>query len=483
MPTISLDDAIVIGESIVFCELDGELVALNLETGRYFGFDDGGTRIWTLIGEHATLRAVLDRLCAEYDAPTATLQTDLLHFVERLTENGLASATADTTPQPRWVRQAVAMPAGPPVSTLRARVCGLLGGDESPLPVAAEWDALLACAREGRVHLLLAAHLRATGLLDRCPPHVHRALDTALREEARLEELQARDLRLVLAALAAVGLKPVLLKGVPLSYTCYPQPYLRPRVDVDVLIRRADVDTVHRTMAQLGYARAHLIDGERIMHQFQYVTREPAASAHTYDFHWQIANPEVFANLLSYEETSREAVSVPALGPHARALSDVHALLFACVHRVAHHYDADDLIWLYDIHLLARRLTGDRWWEFAHMVGDRRMRAVCERSLARASDAFGTCVPPGIREAFAGARDEPSAVFLGGPLRQIDIQRSSFRHLRTWKARWQFVRQHVFPAPRYILDAYQVGNRLWLPALYAHRLLRGAVRWLRPLRS
>jgi hypothetical protein len=333
------------------------------------------------------------------------------------------------------------------------------------------------------VHLLLAAHLDATGRLRRCPPLIQHVLESALLDAARREALQRHDLGRVIEALAAIGVVPVLLKGVPLSYTCYPQPHLRPSVDVDLLIRRADVGAVHHTMARLGYARAHLIGGERVMHQFQYVTREPATLALAYDFHWRIANPEVFADVLSYEEIARETVSVPALGSHARTLSDVHALLFACVHRVAHHDDADDLIWLYDIHLLAQRLTDDRWRDLARVAGDRRMRAVCERSLARASEAFGACMPPHIREAFADGGDEPSAVFLDGPLRQIDLQRSNFRHLRTWNARWQFVRQHAFPAPRYVLDAYEVSNRVWLPALYVHRLLRGAVRWLRPARS
>lgn len=468
---MKLDDATDPGTSLVCRELDGERVACNLETGRCFRLDAVGMRMLALIGEHATFRGVLDRLCAEYDAPRATLETDLFRLVDGLT------AAADATPPSRQAGPAIAMPVGPPELALRARLCGLLGGDEAFLPAAAEWNEVLAYARRNRVHLLLAARLRAGGLLDRCLPPIRRALDTALRDAALGAELQARDLRRVLAALSAAGVAPILLKGVPLGYTCYPQPFLRPQVDADVLIRPADVDTVHHAMRQAGYAWVPLIDGERVMHQFQYMTRESATFAAIYDFHWRIANPEVFADVLSCEEIAGEAVPVPALGPHAYTLSDVHALLFACVHRVAHHADAGDLIWLYDIHLLAGRLSGDHWRQFARLAGDRGMRAVSERSLARATEAFGTSVPPAIRAALAGTGDEPAAIFLNGPLAQIDLQFSNFRHLRTWRARGQFVRQHVFPAPRYILALYGVRNRLWLPALYAHRLVRGAMRW------
>ena len=44
-----------------------------------------------------------------------------------------------------------------------------------------------------------------------------------------------------------------------------------------------------------------------------------------------------------------------------RGLSPVHALLVACIHRVAHHRGTERLIWLLDIHLLASRLEEREW--------------------------------------------------------------------------------------------------------------------------
>lgn len=74
---------------------------------------------------------------------------------------------------------------------------------------------------------------------------------------------------------------------------------------------------------------------------------------HVFDLHWKIANPQLFADLLSYDDLHTEAVAVPALGEHARAVDGIPALVLACVHRMAHHNDSIDLLWLYDIHLLA----------------------------------------------------------------------------------------------------------------------------------
>lgn len=87
---LSLADSLVIDDKVVFRELDGETVILNLETGIYFGLDDIGTRMWTLLREHQRLHTVLDRMLEEYDVPAATLQEHLLRLAGELSTHGLA---------------------------------------------------------------------------------------------------------------------------------------------------------------------------------------------------------------------------------------------------------------------------------------------------------------------------------------------------------------------------------------------------------
>ncbi len=89
----TLDQRIAFPDAVVFRELDGEAVLLNLETGIYFGLDEVGTRIWQLADQHRSLRAVLDALQLEYDAPPAAVESDLLRFVDRLAAKGLIALT------------------------------------------------------------------------------------------------------------------------------------------------------------------------------------------------------------------------------------------------------------------------------------------------------------------------------------------------------------------------------------------------------
>ena len=91
MTAPTLDAAFRIPDDVIFRELDGEAVVLNLETGIYFGLDAVGTRIWRLLEERKPLGTVLDTLIEEYDAPPERLRNDLLAFVERLSGKGLLS--------------------------------------------------------------------------------------------------------------------------------------------------------------------------------------------------------------------------------------------------------------------------------------------------------------------------------------------------------------------------------------------------------
>jgi len=87
--TISLDDTPTIGADVVFRELEGEIVILNLEKGEYFGVDDVGTRVWTLLAEGRSLREVADIMVSEYDVPRETVAADLLRLAGELISHGL----------------------------------------------------------------------------------------------------------------------------------------------------------------------------------------------------------------------------------------------------------------------------------------------------------------------------------------------------------------------------------------------------------
>ena len=68
MAELSLNSSLKVSDDVVFRDLDGEGVILNLASGVYFGLDETGTRMWRLIEQHGHLAAVLAALCDEFDA-------------------------------------------------------------------------------------------------------------------------------------------------------------------------------------------------------------------------------------------------------------------------------------------------------------------------------------------------------------------------------------------------------------------------------
>lgn len=76
---------------VLFQEVGGEAVLLDMATETYFGLDPVGTRIWKLLGEDPGLRRAHEALCAEYDATPATLEKDLLELVAELAQAKLVA--------------------------------------------------------------------------------------------------------------------------------------------------------------------------------------------------------------------------------------------------------------------------------------------------------------------------------------------------------------------------------------------------------
>lgn len=94
MNRVSLDTRLVVPDDVIFRELDGEAVILNLATGMYFGLDEIGSRLWTIVAESGTLRGAVDAMAAEYDVDRPVLEGDALELAGQLLEKGLIQVQA-----------------------------------------------------------------------------------------------------------------------------------------------------------------------------------------------------------------------------------------------------------------------------------------------------------------------------------------------------------------------------------------------------
>jgi putative nucleotidyltransferase-like protein len=351
-------------------------------------------------------------------------------------------------------------------------LCARLAGGTGPLTAE-----MVAVARRHRVHLLLAARLSPA---ERHTPEGG-ALVRDLTVAAALHAWQEEVTRELLNSLAASGVCVLLLKGTGLAYTVYPEPHLRPRLDVDLLIRREALNDTEQALAGQGWTRPPERDAELSEPQRHYVKHGPGAVLYHLDVHWKLAIPRVFANALTFDELESGAIHVAPLGASARTLGYLDALFLACLHRVAHHGDALDLLWLWDIHLLMERLSVDERERFIALAERTNMRAICARGLRLAGLLFGTRnaaeTAARLETLTVHANQEPSARFLGG-IRAITVLGTDLITL-PWLDRVHLIADHLIPSTVYMRSRYPGWPRVLLPLAYIARIARGAPKWFR----
>ena len=86
---IQQDQKVIISPEVLFQEVSGEIVLLDLASESYFGLDEIGARIWALLNEEKTVGQIVEVLLEEYEVDRARLEGDVNELLENLLEAGL----------------------------------------------------------------------------------------------------------------------------------------------------------------------------------------------------------------------------------------------------------------------------------------------------------------------------------------------------------------------------------------------------------
>ena len=98
---VSFMDRAVVPSHVLVRFLGKESVLLNIETERYFGLDETGTRMWQLVTAAPKIEVAYQQLLEEYDVQPELLRENLADLLTQLVENGLlqvASSDVGTAP-------------------------------------------------------------------------------------------------------------------------------------------------------------------------------------------------------------------------------------------------------------------------------------------------------------------------------------------------------------------------------------------------
>ena len=87
--SISFSDRVKIPDDVLISKLQEESVILNLDSERYYGLDDVGTRFLAVLTTSESIEAAHETLASEYDVDPQILRQDLLELVQKLADQGL----------------------------------------------------------------------------------------------------------------------------------------------------------------------------------------------------------------------------------------------------------------------------------------------------------------------------------------------------------------------------------------------------------
>ena len=86
---VSFTDRAAVLPHVLVRFLDKESVLLNLETERYFGLDETGTRMWQAVTTAPNIDAAYQELQNEFDVESELLRLHFTELLGRLVDNGL----------------------------------------------------------------------------------------------------------------------------------------------------------------------------------------------------------------------------------------------------------------------------------------------------------------------------------------------------------------------------------------------------------
>ena len=91
---ISFSDRVRVPDEVLISRLQEESVILNLDSERYFGLDDVGTRFLSVLTTAESIDAAYESLAEEYDVDREVLRQDLVALIQNLLQQGIIEVSA-----------------------------------------------------------------------------------------------------------------------------------------------------------------------------------------------------------------------------------------------------------------------------------------------------------------------------------------------------------------------------------------------------
>ncbi|MBN2448824.1 MAG: nucleotidyltransferase family protein [Lentisphaeria bacterium] len=260
-----------------------------------------------------------------------------------------------------------------------------------------QWESLVGLAERHGVAAWLYWQTRGGDL----PSGLAEALRQSYRREAVHSLLREHHTGQILSALRTAGIPVLVLKGTCLAAAVYPDPALRPMVDVDLLLRRDDLASAVESLAALGYRAPYRFDIADECREHHHLPQLRLPGGLAVELHWTIVRPGGSATLDQggLDGLWGRARAVVVVGVPVRMLAPEDLLLHCCLHYAWQHRCNGTLRELADVAEVQRRYAAELDWpEIQGRAFEWKVAPAVYLALRLTAEWFGTTPPAGVLE-------------------------------------------------------------------------------------
>lgn len=270
------------------------------------------------------------------------------------------------------------------------RLMAFLSGRSVPAGELDEsgWDRIIELARQHGIAQVLPACWKAQGTVP--PPAVSGRIQAIHLASAARNILLFHELGIIVRAFQTAGITVVPLKGAWLAESVYANIAQRTMGDVDLWVRRNELDAARRVMGSLGYSSRSKADRpQELQDALTGETQLFKANAPMVELHWNVFPGEWLRHTARIDEQAVWERTLAYKGEAVRQLSPEDAILHLCVHlAVNHQMSMTGLRTLLDLDRARRRWDID-WGTVAQRAREWRVSHATWLVLQMLQEGFG----------------------------------------------------------------------------------------------
>jgi hypothetical protein len=376
----------------------------------------------------------------------------------------------------------------------------------------ADWDLFAQMADHEGVAPLMYWKLKDSPV--QVPPSTFNLLRSTYYQTLAQNTLMYQELERILKALDEARIEAIVLKGAALAATVYEDIGLRPMGDLDLLVKREQIEASVNILESMGYFTPHrhvtdLLDWNLTHHinlqevesnkvsielHWNLISGDADWRTPPIDWFWEQAGRIVFpVEQRSLEESFlRDRISHVLTADPIRSMitfSPTAHLLYLSAHAMLHHGGSEArLLWFYDLHLIVSNPEYDLDWNaMVERALEYQWTPALLAGLNRSKTLFGSIIPEGTYASLLEAESlSPQARQL---VQRKDSEKATLAmndfgrmlSLEKWE-RVRFAIAIVLPSRAYIHWRYNPKPTWIWPLCYLYRwfrMLREAIKTLK----